>query len=109
MQLDCDTVYMHVSDVFKQDRDILDSIDGSSQPSDNLATILAGQKSQERHGPCTGHSPSGRHRSTTTSNVDTRHRSSVWHFNFTPSPEFVLRPVDIGSSTPSPRHSSHFH
>jgi len=31
-----------------------------------------------------------------------RSSSPVWHFNFTVTPEFVFRPVDIASSTPSP-------
>ena len=28
--------------------------------------------------------------------------SPVWRFNFSSTPEFVLRPVDIDSSSPSP-------
>jgi len=31
-----------------------------------------------------------------------RSSSPVWHFNFTVTPEFVFRPVDVASSTPSP-------
>ena len=96
-----DTSWRSCEQVRDRDRDILDLIDGGSQHSDDIATLLAGHKLREKDEPRhtgTSHSQSENAECA----MDTGQKSPVWHFNLATSPEFVLRPVDVSRSTPSP-------
>lgn len=89
-----------------QSRDILDTIDSSSQPTEDLMNMIAGHKDTRQRQDVEHPGDTGAVDSLwAKSEADQRRSSSpVWHFNFTTTPEFVLQPVNI-SCTPSPRFS----
>jgi len=84
---------MCTAQVNERDRDILDSIDDGSQHSDEATHTVQGE-SEKTGGLHSSQGPQG--------HPDNSHRSPVWHFSFNETPEFVLRPIDVGRSTPSP-------